>query len=245
MQTIKDIVLLIAQVSLHHCITRYFILSHYLTHATQMQATSFIQSKNKNKCERILPPNSQSSISFLQKLPDKFFGDSLEQVFPNLAPDAPPEEELTVRESRYCGVLKSGHTRFMIPLCERRDVLSAADYLILFQNLDEILKLSEEIRDEGGGIDSYLCRVPKITAAYRRYLSGLQRACCLLVALRRNTAFAKLVCEPAVPHKRRPDLTGVLLLPLEHYRLARYANCLRFQLGIFLSLFFDRTEGAS
>jgi len=144
-----------------------------------------------------------------------------------------------VRESRYCGVLKSGHTRFMIPLCERRDVLSAADYLILFQNLDEILKLSEEIRDEGGGIDSYLCRVPKITAAYRRYLSGLQRACCLLVALRRNTAFAKLVCEPAVPHKRRPDLTGVLLLPLEHYRLARYTNCLRLydQWGFFFRYF--------
>ncbi|XP_018368305.1 PREDICTED: uncharacterized protein LOC108764515 [Trachymyrmex cornetzi] len=140
------------------------------------------------------------------------------EVFPNLAPDAPPEEELTVRETRYWGVLKSGHTRFMVPLCERRDVLSAADYLILFQNLDELLKLSEEIRDEGGGVDSYLCRVPKITAAYRRYLSGLQRACCLLVALRRNAAFAKLVCEPAVPHKRRPDLTGVLLLPLEHYR---------------------------
>lgn len=140
------------------------------------------------------------------------------QVFPNLAPDAPPEEELSVRETRYWGILKSGHTRFMAPLAERRDVLSAADYLILFQNLDELLKISEEIRDEGGGVESYLCRVPRITAAYRRYLSGLQRACCLLVALRRNTAFAKLVCEPAVPHKRRPDLTGVLLLPLEHYR---------------------------
>ncbi|XP_025073110.1 uncharacterized protein LOC105423144 [Pogonomyrmex barbatus] len=151
-------------------------------------------------------PNVQHSVTFNA------------EVFPNLAPDAPPEEELAVRETRYWGVLKSGHTRFMVPLCERRDVLSAADYLILFQNLDELLKLSEEIRDEGGGVDSYLYRVPKITAAYRRYLSGLQRACCLLVALRRNTAFAKLVCEPAVPHKRRPDLTGVLLLPLEHYR---------------------------
>ncbi|XP_034194309.1 protostome-specific GEF [Osmia lignaria lignaria] len=154
------------------------------------------------------------------------------EVFPNLAPDAPPEEELSVRETRYWGILKSGHTRFMAPMLERRDVLSAADYLILFQNLDELLKLSEEIRDEGGGVESYLCRVPRITAAYRRYLSGLQRACCLLVALRRNTAFAKLVCEPAVPHKRRPDLTGVLLLPLEHYRemtrllgLASPRNC--------------------
>ncbi|XP_015431493.1 PREDICTED: uncharacterized protein LOC107187831 [Dufourea novaeangliae] len=154
------------------------------------------------------------------------------EVFPNLAPDAPPEEELSVRETRYWGVLKNGHTRLMAPLIERRDVLSAADYMILFQNLDELLKISEEIRDEGGGVDSYLCRVPRITAAYRRYLSGLQRACCLLVALRRNTAFAKLVCEPSVPQKRRPDLTGVLLLPLEHYRemtrlvgLASPRNC--------------------
>ncbi|XP_067215938.1 uncharacterized protein PsGEF isoform X2 [Linepithema humile] len=164
-------------------------------------------------------PNSQHAVTFnAEKNQRIFFRDSFEQIFPNLVPDAPPEEELTVREARYWGVLKSGHTRFMIPLCEHRDVLAAADYLILFQNLDELLKLSEEIRDEGGGIDSYLCRVPKITAAYRRYLSGLQRACCLLVALRRNAAFAKLVCEPAVPHKRRPDLTGVLLLPLEHYR---------------------------
>ncbi|CAL1677028.1 unnamed protein product [Lasius platythorax] len=152
-------------------------------------------------------PNSQHTVTF-----------NAEQVFPNLVPDAPPEEELTVRETRYWSTLKNGHTRFTVPLSERRDVLSATDYLILFQNLDELLKLSEEIRDEGGGVDSYLCRVPKITAAYRRYLSGLQRACCLLVALRRNAAFAKLVCEPAVPHKRRPDLTGVLLLPLEHYR---------------------------
>ncbi|XP_015596759.1 uncharacterized protein LOC107268470 isoform X2 [Cephus cinctus] len=164
--------------------------------------------------------NSQHAIAFSA------------EVFPNLAPDAPPEEELSVRETRYWSTLKSGHSRFLAPLAERRDVLSAADHLILFQNMDELVKISEEIRDEGGGVKCYLSRIPKITAAYRRYLSGLQRACCLLVALRRNTAFAKLVCEPAVPQKRRPDLTGVLLLPLEHYRemtrlvgLASPRNC--------------------
>ena len=140
------------------------------------------------------------------------------QVFPNLAADASPDEELAVRETRYWSILKSGQSRFLVPLADRRDVLSTTDYNILFQNLEELVKISEEIRDEGGGVDCYLARVPRITAAYRRYLSGLQRACCLLVALRRNSAFAKLVCEPAVPHKRRPDITGVLLLPLEHYR---------------------------
>lgn len=140
------------------------------------------------------------------------------QVFPNLAPDASPDEELLIREARYWSTLKGGQTRFLAPLADRRDILSSTDYSILFQNLEELVKLSEEIRDEGGGVESYLIRVPRITASYRRYLSGLQRACCLLVALRRNSSFSKLVCEPAVPHKRRPDITGVLLLPLEHYR---------------------------
>ncbi|XP_066594819.1 uncharacterized protein PsGEF [Prorops nasuta] len=148
------------------------------------------------------------------------------EVFPNLAVDASPEEELSTRETRYSATLKSGHGRFMQPLAERRDILSAADYMILFQNLDDLLKLSEEIRDEGGGVDSYLSKVTKVIAAYRRYLSGLQRACCLLVALRRNAQFAELVCEPAVPQKRRPDLTGFLLLPLEHYREITRLICL-------------------
>jgi hypothetical protein len=140
------------------------------------------------------------------------------QAFPNLAVDATPEEELVVRETRYWSCLKSGQTRFSGPLGERRDVLSAADHMILFQNLDELMKLSEEVREEGSLPESYLARIPRITAAYRRYLSGLQRACCLLVALRKNTAFVKIVCEPAVPRRRRPDITGLLLQPLEHYR---------------------------
>ena len=140
------------------------------------------------------------------------------QVLANVAPDASPEEELCARETRYWSTLKGGQTQFLTPLQERADVLSSTDHMILFQNMEELMKISEEIKDEGGGVDSYLSRKPRITAAYRRYLSGLQRACCLLVALRRNAAFAKLVCEPAVPHKKRPDLTGVLLCPLEHYR---------------------------
>ncbi|XP_058791920.1 uncharacterized protein LOC131664652 [Phymastichus coffea] len=140
------------------------------------------------------------------------------EAFPNLAADAPPEEELGIRETRYWQCLKSGQARFVAPLAERQEILSSTDHLILFQNLDELLKLSEEIRDDGAGIDSYLSRVPRITAAYRRYLGGLQRACCLLVALRKNSSFAKIVCEPAVPRRRKPDLTGVLIQPLEHYR---------------------------
>ena len=137
---------------------------------------------------------------------------------PTLSTDASPEEELAIRETRYWACLRSGQARFITPLTERRDVIAAADHMILFQNFEELLRLSEEIRDEGATVQSYVVRVPKITAAYRRYIGGLQRACCLLVALRKNSAFAKIVCEPAVPKKRRSDLTGVLVQPLEHYR---------------------------
>ncbi|KAJ8680402.1 hypothetical protein QAD02_016189, partial [Eretmocerus hayati] len=129
-----------------------------------------------------------------------------------------PEEELSVRESRFWSCLRSGQVRFVQALAENRDILSATDHAVLFQNLEELLKLSEDIRDEGCTPEAYLVRVPNITAAYRRYLSGLQRAFCLLVALRKNSAFAKIVCEPAVPRRKKPDLTGVLIQPLEHYR---------------------------
>ncbi|KAF7997743.1 hypothetical protein HCN44_009141 [Aphidius gifuensis] len=138
------------------------------------------------------------------------------EIFKNVTPDATPEEELVSRETRYNGILKSGFLRFYTPLSERRDIISLTDYSIIFQNIDELLKLSDEIRDSGGSIEIYLNLIPKIIALYRRYLSGLQRACCLLVSLKRNAAFVKIITETT--QKRRPELTDILLAPLEHYR---------------------------
>ncbi|KAL2738015.1 uncharacterized protein V1478_002101 [Vespula squamosa] len=141
--------------------------------------------------------------------------------------------QLVLEVYRKGGIHSSQHRPNSMNVTLQQTVGPASQHAVAFNaEVGTGVLISEEIRDEGGGTDSYLCRVPKITAAYRRYLSGLQWACYLLVALRRNTAFAKLVCEPAVPHKRRPDLTGVLLLPLEHYRemtrllsLASPRNC--------------------
>jgi len=57
-------------------------------------------------------------------------------------------------------------------------------------------------------------QMPNMTAAYRRYLSGLKKADCLLVAKTRNPDFVRLIVEPPVP-RRRPDLTAFIHKPLE------------------------------
>jgi len=57
-------------------------------------------------------------------------------------------------------------------------------------------------------------QMPNMAAAYRRYLSGLKKADCLLVAKTRNPDFVRLIVEPPVP-RRRPDLTAFIHKPLE------------------------------
>jgi len=56
--------------------------------------------------------------------------------------------------------------------------------------------------------------MPNMAASYRRYLSGLKKADCLLVAKTRNPDFVRLIVEPPVP-RRRPDLTAFIHKPLE------------------------------
>jgi hypothetical protein len=56
--------------------------------------------------------------------------------------------------------------------------------------------------------------MPNMAAGYRRYLSGLKKADCLLVAKTRNPDFVRLIVEPPVP-RRRPDLTAFIHKPLE------------------------------
>jgi hypothetical protein len=57
-------------------------------------------------------------------------------------------------------------------------------------------------------------QMPNMAASYRRYLSGLKKADCLLVAKTRNPDFVRIIVEPPVP-RRRPDLTAFIHKPLE------------------------------
>jgi len=99
--------------------------------------------------------------------------------------------------------------RFTTPLRERKDLISQNDHRTLFQNIDELMQISEDIleqlqlQDDGGGgggvsigvcngnIDSqmhfvsrvYLSKTTAICAAYKKYCNGLKRADCVLVII--------------------------------------------------------------
>lgn len=81
--------------------------------------------------------------------------------------------------------------RFVSPLQERIDLISPSDHRTLFQNLEEILRLSEDILEQLITEDQdpqlnfssrvYASKSTAICAAYKRYCNGLKRADCVLV----------------------------------------------------------------
>lgn len=81
--------------------------------------------------------------------------------------------------------------RFTLALQERTDLISASDHRTLFQNIEEILRLSEDIMEQLVIDDQepqinfasrvYLSKSTALCAAYKRYCNGLKRADCVLV----------------------------------------------------------------
>ncbi|XP_033610256.1 uncharacterized protein LOC111871707 isoform X3 [Cryptotermes secundus] len=135
--------------------------------------------------------------------------------------------QLLNKEQQYSLCLQFGLSRFLVPLSERRDLLNASEHYTLFQNAEELLRLTEDtleqlIHDDAEPYGQslgriYLAKMPSMAVAYCRYLSGLKKADCLLAAKTRNHEFMRLIVEPPVP-RRRPDLTAFIHKPLEHYR---------------------------
>ncbi|XP_069696401.1 uncharacterized protein PsGEF [Periplaneta americana] len=135
--------------------------------------------------------------------------------------------QLLNKEQHYALCLQFGLSRFLVPLSERRDLLNANEHYTLFQNAEELLRLTEDtleqlIHDEAEPYGQslgrvYLKKMPIMTAGYRRYFSGLKKADCLLASKTRNSEFMRIIVEPPVP-RRRPDLTAFIHKPLEHYR---------------------------
>lgn len=83
--------------------------------------------------------------------------------------------------------------RFVLSLQERSDLISAGDHRTLFQNIEEILRLSEDIMEQLVPEDHepqvnfasrvYLSKSTALCAAYKRYCNGLKRADCVLVSV--------------------------------------------------------------
>ncbi|XP_034234043.1 serine-rich adhesin for platelets [Thrips palmi] len=135
--------------------------------------------------------------------------------------------QLLSKEQSYSLALQFGVSRFLVPLAERRDLITPPEHQTLFQNIQEILRITEDvlerlIHEDGEPLVNsvaqvYMAVCPQMTVAYHRYCSGLKAADALLVNKTRNPEFMRTLNDPPVP-RRRPDLTAFLHKPLEHYR---------------------------
>lgn len=137
--------------------------------------------------------------------------------------------QLINREQHFVSALQFGVQRFASPLQERRDLISPTDHRTLFQNIEEIVRLSEDIIEQMVSDDHepsilfasrvYLSKSTTICAAYKKYCNGIKRADCVLVNKSRQSSsdFVSFITVPQVPRKR-PDLTTFIHRPLQHFR---------------------------
>lgn len=137
--------------------------------------------------------------------------------------------QLINREQHYANALKFGIQRFVTPLKDRRDIIAPADYQTLFQNIEELFHMSEELLEQLLQEDRvpsvnfaskiYLAKSIAFTVAYKKYCNGLKRADCVLAnkTRRSNSQFSTFIAIPQVPRKR-PDITAFIHRPLQHYR---------------------------
>ncbi|XP_064554944.1 uncharacterized protein PsGEF isoform X6 [Drosophila montana] len=139
--------------------------------------------------------------------------------------------QLISREQNFTAAIHFGVQRFVQPLLERKDLISPNDHRTLFQNIDELLRIAEDILEQLCSNEQeqephmnfasrvYLSKTTAICAAYKKYCNGIKRADCVLVNKSRQTGseFIAFITEPAVPRKR-PDLTMFIHRPLQHFR---------------------------
>ncbi|XP_069365973.1 uncharacterized protein PsGEF isoform X3 [Maniola hyperantus] len=136
---------------------------------------------------------------------------------------------LVAREQHYATCLQFGLVRFVSPLAERADLIAPSDHQLLFQNIEEIFRLSEDILDQivqdDGEIQTstvlavYLQKAPVFLSLYKKYCLGLKRADCVLVKKSKDPsgAFSRFCTSPPIP-RRRPDITSLVHKPLEQFR---------------------------
>ncbi|XP_031338107.1 uncharacterized protein LOC116167013 isoform X2 [Photinus pyralis] len=137
--------------------------------------------------------------------------------------------QVLAKEQQYTASLQFAITRFVSALAERKDLISPLDHRLLFQNSEEVHRISEEILEclvpEDGEpqihllLKVYHSKLSDIITSYKRYCSGIKKADCILVNKTRNSNsdFVRFLQTPAVP-RRRPDITSFIHKPLEHYR---------------------------
>lgn len=127
--------------------------------------------------------------------------------------------QLINREQHFVTALQYGMHRFATPLQERRDLISPTDHRTLFQNIEEILRLSEDILEQlipdehepqlTFASRVYLSKSTAFCAAYKKYCNGLKRADCVLVSV---TILSGIIIDLCFVHFSVDIIYKVILL---------------------------------
>ncbi|XP_050428180.1 uncharacterized protein LOC126838097 isoform X2 [Adelges cooleyi] len=135
--------------------------------------------------------------------------------------------QLLTAEQQFVLCLQFGIGRYLLPMAERKDLLKSKEHAFLFQNVQELLRITEDtleriIDNDWKHLARNMCKVyvkkiDRLNAAYYKYCKGIIQADSLLVEKSQNTKFVELIKDPPIPD-RRPDLITFLHKPLEHYR---------------------------
>ncbi|KAL4148361.1 hypothetical protein QTP88_002625 [Uroleucon formosanum] len=135
--------------------------------------------------------------------------------------------QLLTAEQQFVLCLQFGIGRYLLPLAERKDVLKSKEHAALFQNVQELLRTTEDTLERIIDNDwkmlarntckAYVRKIDQINGAYYKYCKGIIHADCVLVEKIRNPSFLELIKDPPIPD-RRPDLITFIHKPLEHYR---------------------------
>lgn len=103
--------------------------------------------------------------------------------------------QLINREQHFISAINFGIERFVLPSAnkDKKELISINDHRTLFQNIDELLQISEDIIEQLLQNDHdpqihfasrvYLSKTTAVCAAYKKYCNGLKRADCVLVSI--------------------------------------------------------------
>lgn len=130
-------------------------------------------------------------------------------------------------EQAFSNACRFGLERYLIPLKFRSDLVTPRQHEVLFNNLDQLMDLSETLVDRLMGNDddnigdqvgrAYYMLIDELADHYSNYLRGLPEADKVLVNKLHDLSFKDFLQVPQVPRKK-PDITTFIHKPAEHLR---------------------------
>ncbi|XP_069983836.1 uncharacterized protein, partial [Penaeus vannamei] len=130
-------------------------------------------------------------------------------------------------EQAFSHTCRFGLERYLIPLKFRSDLITQRQHDLLFNNMEQLVDLAENLVDRLMGNDgdsigdqvglSYYALVEELAENYSLYLEGLPEADKILALKLQDMDFKDFLLAPTVPRKK-PDITSFIHKPAEHLR---------------------------